>query len=99
VELADLLAYTHEGKISVECDVALTKLLSQLETLFGVFAIKKCPRNFRTLYTPAYQQLLQVAFKADILEAAQQAFPHLWVNSVQYSFPQHLLTLGLELAD
>jgi hypothetical protein len=79
--------------------VALTKVLSQLETLFSVFAIKKCPRNFRTMYTPAYQQLLQVTFKADILEAAQQAFPNLWVNSVHYSFPQHLLTLGLELAD
>jgi hypothetical protein len=99
VELADLLAYTHEGKISVDCDGALTKVLSHLETLFKVFAMKKCPRNFRTLYTPAYQQLLKVAFKVDILEAAQQAFPHLWVNSVQYSFPQHLLTLGLALAD
>jgi hypothetical protein len=55
VELADLLAFTYEGKISVDCDEALTKVLSHLETLFKVFAIKQCPRNFRTLYTPAYQ--------------------------------------------
>ena len=71
VELADRLAYTHEGKISVESNGALTEVLSQLETVFRVFFVKNCTRYFRKLYTPAYQQLLNVAYKADILEAAQ----------------------------
>ena len=71
MELADRLALTLEGKISVDSSEALTEVLSLLEIVFRVFSVKNCPRNFRKKYTTAYQQLLKVAFKAEILEAAQ----------------------------
>ena len=37
------------------------------------------------------------AYKVDILDTAQEAHPHMWVNGEKYVFSEHIITKGVDL--
>ena len=51
-------------------------------------------RIFRKNYSNSYQKLLCDPYIPDILDAAQEAFPFMWVNGEKYVFSEHVLLKG-----
>ena len=37
------------------------------------------------------------AYLVDILDSAQEAHPHMWVNGEKYVFSEHVILKGIEL--
>lgn len=36
-------------------------------------------------------------YSADVLDSAQEGFPHMWVNSEKYIFSEHIIENGKKL--
>lgn len=41
--------------------------------------------------------MLKDVYLADILDSAQEAFPHMWVNGEKYVFSEHVIHKGIQL--
>lgn len=41
--------------------------------------------------------MLVEVFFVDILDSAQEAFPHMWVNGEKYVFSEHVIQKGVTL--
>ena len=39
--------------------------------------------------------MLNEVYMSDILDAAQEAFPHMWVNGEKYVFSEHVIQKGV----
>eukprot|EP00351_Strombidinopsis_sp_SopsisLIS2011_P005975 CAMPEP_0116870196 /NCGR_PEP_ID=MMETSP0463-20121206/62_1 /TAXON_ID=181622 /ORGANISM="Strombidinopsis sp, Strain SopsisLIS2011" /LENGTH=129 /DNA_ID=CAMNT_0004506407 /DNA_START=916 /DNA_END=1305 /DNA_ORIENTATION=- len=76
--------------------------LSCLERLFQVLNVKVQPRMYRSKFTKSYQVLYGssfhgVSYLTEILDSAQESFPHLWVNGEKYVFSENVITSGNDL--
>jgi len=41
--------------------------------------------------------MLNEPYLSDILDSAQEAFPHMWVNGEKYVFSEHVVSKGITL--
>ena len=77
-----------------------------IESLLGSLDLPKCDRTYRDQFSHSYQELYkqmreqfnsECAYLPEILDSAQEAFDHLWVNGEKYVFSPHVLESGNEL--
>ena len=77
-----------------------------IESLLGALDLPKCDRAYRDQFSHSYQELYkqmreqfnsECAYLPEILDSAQEAFDHLWVNGEKYVFSPHVLESGNEL--
>ena len=76
-------------------------LLKLVEKLFNSFGLKINERSYRSKFTIAYKQLYeqnggqdQLCYLSEILDSAQENYPHLWVNGEKYVFSEDVIKAG-----
>lgn len=77
----------------VKCQQALT----YFEELISVLGCHLTQRTYRKDFSQSYQKMLRDTYNADILDSAQEAFPHMWVNGEKYVFSEHVTAKGTKL--
>lgn len=72
-----------------------------IEKLFLDHNLKKNDRSYRLKFTRAYKNLYEqsgghdeLCYLHEILDSAQENFPHLWVNGEKYVFSDDVLAAG-----
>lgn len=68
-----------------------------LERLHQIFEVEGTSRDYRRKFTPNYKQMLTDTYNVDILDSAQEAQPHMWVNGEKYLFSDHIITKGTQM--
>lgn len=76
-------------------------ILKLVERLFAIYKVKKNDRSYRVKFTKAYKILYEqngghdeLCFLQEILDSAQENFPHLWVNGEKYVFSDDVIEAG-----
>lgn len=84
---------TAEGKMAAQ------RYLDSISGLIQDLGAEVESRIYRMNYTQSYRRMLPEAqaYLADILDTAQEAHPHMWVNGEKYVFSEHVVTKGIEL--
>jgi hypothetical protein len=61
--------------------------------------LKLDDRCYRTGFSQSYRKLLskESSYLTELLDSAQEGFPHMWVNSEKYIFSEHVIEGGLAL--
>lgn len=66
-----------------------------------MYKVKKNDRSYRLKFTRAYKNLYEqsggheeLCFLLEILDSAQENFPHLWVNGEKYVFSEDVINAG-----
>ena len=77
-----------------------------IESLLKSLDIKRQDRSYREQFSNSYKVLYkqmfeqfnsECAYLTEILDSAQEAFDHLWVNGEKYVFSDHVVESGTEL--
>lgn len=65
------------------------------------FEQKLDPKGYRDSFSASYKLLFQKSaecgYLTEVLDSAQEGFPHMWVNSEKYIFSDHIISGGLAL--
>ena len=69
-------------------------------------SVETCNRDFRLSFTKSYSVLYaqlkeefgsELGYLPEVLDSAQEAFDHLWVNGEKYIFSEHVIESGEQL--
>ena len=85
---------TKEGKRSAR------RFLRHLEELCKMLEVKCNSRKYRSRFSQAYKKLYKedaLCYLIEILDSAQEGFPHLWVNGEKYTFASLVIRSGEDL--
>mmetsp|Transcript_4905 Transcript_4905/g.9181 ORF Transcript_4905/g.9181 Transcript_4905/m.9181 type:complete len:575 (-) Transcript_4905:1982-3706(-) len=85
---------------SEEGQRACIKFLNQVERLCEVFKASCVSRSYRNEFSKAYRVLYKegsLCYLTEILDAAQEGVPYLWVNGEKYVFSNEVLEAGSRL--
>jgi hypothetical protein len=85
---------------SEEGQRACIKFLNQVERLCEVFQVACVSRSYRNNFSKAYRVLYKegsLCYLTEILDAAQEGVPYLWVNGEKYVFSSEALEAGRRL--
>lgn len=96
------LKFDFESETGYEMGKSLLKLV---EKLFTSFNLKINDRSYRAKFTRAYKMLYeqnggqdQLSYLTEILDSAQENYPHLWVNGEKYVFSEDVIKAGDNLS-
>jgi gamma-glutamyl-gamma-aminobutyrate hydrolase PuuD len=75
------------------------KFLDSIAKLIERLGSELEPRLYRMNYSQTYRRMMpeHQAYQADILDTAQEASPHMWVNGEKYVFSEHVVDKGVDL--
>jgi hypothetical protein len=87
---------------SHSCTQVCSSYLACVERLAThAFEIDLDPKRYRTGFSTSYKLLLQrngdCSYVTEVLDSAQEGYPHMWVNSEKYIFSDHVIENGLQL--
>jgi hypothetical protein len=78
------------------------RFLKNLERLCELFKVPTHPRDYRNNFSNAYKILYEencLCYLTEILDSAQESYPHLWVNGEKYLFSKEVLDGGERLVN
>jgi hypothetical protein len=73
---------------------ACKNFLKGVEKLSSLLPVRACARQYRLMFTKAYQILYKdgfLCYLTEILDSAQENFACLWVNGQKYTFSQDVI--------
>lgn len=80
-------------------------LLKLVEKLFLSHDLKINDRSYRSKFTKAYKMLYEqnggqdsLSYLTEIMDSAQENYPHLWVNGEKYVFSEDVIQAGESLS-
>lgn len=79
---------------------AARRFLRHLEELCKALEVSCNSRKYRTRFSQAYKKLYKedaLCYLVEILDSAQEGFPHLWVNGEKYTFASLVIRSGEDL--
>jgi hypothetical protein len=79
---------------------AARKFLRHLEELCKALEVNCNSRKYRSRFSQAYKKLYKedaLCYLIEILDSAQEGFPHLWVNGEKYTFASLVIRSGEDL--
>ena len=79
-------------------------ILKLIAKIFNQYDLKKNERSYRSKFSKAYNLLYsqngganELCYLMEILDSAQENFPHLWVNGEKYVFSEDVIKAGNQI--
>ena len=72
--------------------------------VYQAYNLPKCNREYRQKFSKAYKTMFsqhggyeELCYMKEILDSAQENYPHLWVNGEKYVFSEDVIEAGDKL--